>query len=476
MKKTVAFLLVILLFFLFGCFNKIQKQPHSSRQNAESPTSDALLNEYLHNLSKYEGTVREYGKAASYIHMDEKFVIGIIYPKTDLNSLNTAIDRWVNETVAMYKAETDTAKSLTTPAELTVSYESYLINNKETGIRMKGTFASPHLAHPVSIIKTFNADIASDSLLKLEQIIGNDNLESFRTLVADTAGVEQQAIDSEFLDNWLLTGTGMEISLPQGKYTASYEGTKTITFDYAALNSHFNLLLNGVSHEDSPDNQTPDQNSTPPQNQSSQQTVDPSKPMLALTFDDGPSVHTERLLDIFQGHGGKATFFVLGSLIEGREGTLQRIANEGHEIGNHSWNHRQLTTLSHNVITDQIMMTNAKIYDVTGIECGIVRPPYGSFDETVQLVGQELGIAFVNWSVDTLDWESKDAEAVHTEIISNAKNGAIILCHDLHETTVDAMETVIPQLLAEGYQLVTVSELMSFSHSTLEPGKMYYCQ
>ena len=125
-------------------------------------------------------------------------------------------------------------------------------------------------------------------------------------------------------------------------------------------------------------------------------------------------------------------------------------------------------------ITDEIMMTRAKIYEVTGKDCVIMRPPYGAWNDDEKAVGKDLGVAFVNWSVDTLDWKSRDAEAVYNEIINNASDGAIILCHDLHETTVDAMETVIPKLVEEGYQLVTVSELMSFSKKPLEAGKIHY--
>ena len=141
-----------------------------------------------------------------------------------------------------------------------------------------------------------------------------------------------------------------------------------------------------------------------------------------------------------------------------------------------TWNHRQLTRLTSQEITDQIMMTRAKIFEVTGVDCTIVRPPYGACNDNVQGVGITTGVSFINWSVDTLDWKNKNAQAIYNEIISTAKNGDIILCHDLHKTTVDAMELVIPKLIADGYQLVTVSELMKYSNTPLEAGKIYYMQ
>ena len=203
---------------------------------------------------------------------------------------------------------------------------------------------------------------------------------------------------------------------------------------------------------------------------------DPNKPMLALTFDDGPSDHTNRLLDIFKEHGGHGTFFVLGERIDGRQSTLVRIAREGHEIGNHTWSHCLLTSLSPQDILDQIMSTRTKIHHVTGQDCLTVRPPYGASNDSVLAVGNSIGVSFINWSVDTLDWKTRDAQAVYNEIIDHAYNGAIILCHDLHGSTVDAMEEVIPKLLEEGYQLVTVTQLLESSRGSLEAGNMYYEQ
>lgn len=203
------------------------------------------------------------------------------------------------------------------------------------------------------------------------------------------------------------------------------------------------------------------------------QSVDPSKPMLALTFDDGPSVHTERLLNIFMTYGGKGTFFVVGNKIAGREAILKRMADEGHEIGGHGWNHANLSQLGEQGIVDQIMMTRAKIYSATGYDCHIIRPPYGARSDMLGWTAAKLGVGLVLWSVDTLDWKTRNADAVYNAVTANARDGAIILCHDLHGTTVDAMERVIPALINAGYQLVTVSEMMSCSANPFQAGNVY---
>ena len=201
--------------------------------------------------------------------------------------------------------------------------------------------------------------------------------------------------------------------------------------------------------------------------------IDPAKPMIALTFDDGPSAHTDRLLDIFKEYGGKGTFFLVGGHVDYRPDTVKRIAAEGHEIGGHSVDHPQLTKLSSEDVAYQLSWTRDKICEVTGVDSYLVRPPYGAYDDEVQRIAAGLGIAFINWSVDTLDWKYKNAETVHDKIMSDVFDGAVILCHDIHKTTVDAMETVIPELLDMGYQLVTVSDLLSVKNEMLTAGAVY---
>ncbi len=463
MKKLVSLFLTFIILLFCGCAT--QKQP------VQETETHSILDEYLENMDEYEVAVRDFGKPASYIHMDEGIVVGVLYPETDYPFLNTAISQWVAETAKTYIAEVADNENTTDLSELTLSYESHLIDQSTVSVKLSGTFFSPQLAHPIDITKTFNADTSAQQLLTLNDIIKNSHKDEFLEKALEKSGVKVEDIDSEFLTNWLLTGDGIELTLIRGDYLPMSAGTKKLSFSFDELSE----MLTKDFKFTAPKPETESSEKPPtPQVPHNTQTVDPNKPMLALTFDDGPSAHTERLLDLFEKHGGKGTFFVLGNMIDGRETTLQRIFVEGHEIGNHSWSHRQLTTLSEEEITDQIMMTRAKIYDITGADCLIVRPPYGSYDETVQKVGADLDVYFINWSVDTLDWKHKDARAIYDEIINSAKDGSIILCHDLHKTTVDAMVTVIPKLIESGYQLVTVSELMEHSENRLEPGNIYY--
>jgi len=197
------------------------------------------------------------------------------------------------------------------------------------------------------------------------------------------------------------------------------------------------------------------------------------KPMIALSFDDGPSQHTERILDLLEEHGGRATFFVLGYRIERYMETVERMLYLENELANHSWTHTNLTTLNEEAIIWEIMTTNAAIEAVAGYAPQIVRPPFGRTCARVRQVAEDLGFALTNWSLDPLDWRYRDPDRIYNVIMDEKKDGAVVVLHDIHATTAQAMERVIPRLVEEGFQLVTVSEVLEYLYGELVPGKVY---
>jgi len=405
--------------------------------------------------------------------LGEDLVVHILYPTGDIPALNHAIQEWVTDTVAYYQAEAEGSGGNEDAAELTVEYNSYLTGKDLVSVKLTGVFDQPYLAHPIDVAATFSADRKTGKVLKLTDLLLPGGEETLRDMVVDQAGIDPEAVDDGVLDLWILNKEGLEITLKRGDYLPMSDGSVTLFYPYEELKDFLTLSEDPV--QDSPQID-PVQGEDPAgedQKEPEPATPDMDKPMLALTFDDGPSKHTARLLDVFAKYGGKGTFFVVGNLIEGREETLQRMTAEGHEIGGHSWNHRQLTKLGKGELTDQIMNTRAKIYDATGVDTTIMRPPYGSYNDQVKTVSASLDVALINWSVDTLDWKHKDADAVYEAVMKEAKDGAIILCHDLYESTAAAMERAIPDLMAQGYQLVTVSELLEANGKTMEPGKVY---
>ncbi len=191
---------------------------------------------------------------------------------------------------------------------------------------------------------------------------------------------------------------------------------------------------------------------------------------VALTFDDGPSYYTESLLDILKEHNVKATFFVLGAQVRIQSETVQRMFQEGHQIGNHTWDHPNLTHLPDAKIREQLQLTDDLIAQLIGEQTPFLRPPYGAYNDSV-LAASRLPIIF--WSVDPLDWKNRDAETVAARI-SDAPVGAIILAHDIHKSTVDAVPAIIAALHGRGIHFVTVSKL--FEPQTLLPQNVYIRQ
>lgn len=202
--------------------------------------------------------------------------------------------------------------------------------------------------------------------------------------------------------------------------------------------------------------------------------IDPSRPMLALTFDDGPGKYTSELLDILEKYNVHATFFVLGNMIGKREGVVKRTVSAGHEIGIHTWDHSTLTKLGKEDIRQKIMSVSSLLEDVAGYTPRLMRPPGGGYNDDVKAVCAEEGLLIVRWNVDTEDWKTRDSDATYNAIMKDAKDGAIILCHDIHEQTVAAMDRTIAALLNEGYQLVTVSELLLYSQTQPVAGDVVY--
>lgn len=186
--------------------------------------------------------------------------------------------------------------------------------------------------------------------------------------------------------------------------------------------------------------------------------VNENGPVIALTFDDGPYPKvTGHILDVLEKNGVCATFFVLGSRIEGHEDMLTRMDELGCEIGNHSFSHADLTRLSKADCQRELSDTDAEIRRVTGHEASVVRPPYGYYNKTVM---SAVGRPLILWTVDTNDWRGKAPGEIADYVIQQAKEGSVILMHDQQTQTADAMEMIIPTLIDEGFRFVTVSELI----------------
>lgn len=192
------------------------------------------------------------------------------------------------------------------------------------------------------------------------------------------------------------------------------------------------------------------------------------KKVVALTFDDGPNpTTTPQALDILKKYKAKATFFMVGKAVAGNEEIIKRVLKEGHAVGNHSWDHPVLTNLTVDQAQQEINSTTDALQKAGVKKVHLMRPPYGAINQTIQ---NSVDQSFILWDIDSLDWKNRNTASIMSEV-KKTQPGSIILMHDIHQTTIDALPTVIEYLQSQGFELVTVDELMG---ENLELHKAYY--
>lgn len=198
-------------------------------------------------------------------------------------------------------------------------------------------------------------------------------------------------------------------------------------------------------------------------NKNSYSKVNTSLPFIALTFDDGPhATNTPRLLDILKERNVKATFYVVATNVKRYPEIMRRIVAEGHEIGNHTVTHGNLTKMSPDEVRSELSRSREAIIATTGIAPRTMRPPYGAITaDQKDWIRREFGYPSILWSVDPEDWKKPGASVVTRRLVSGAAPGGILLVHDIHASTIDAIPSAIDQLLAKGLQFVTVTQLIA---------------
>lgn len=180
--------------------------------------------------------------------------------------------------------------------------------------------------------------------------------------------------------------------------------------------------------------------------------------VIAITFDDGPhSVYTAQLLDGLAQRNVKATFFIVGERIAGNEELVRRMYDEGHLIGNHTYSHIQLGAVNFRTACDEIDRTNKALEEITGNKVSFIRPPYGDYSDELEA---EIDMTKVLWSIDPEDWNTTNTDAVVNAVVKNAKDGDIILLHDIYPSSVAAALRIIDELKARGFIFVTVDEIL----------------
>lgn len=201
-----------------------------------------------------------------------------------------------------------------------------------------------------------------------------------------------------------------------------------------------------------------------------QRVIDKDKPMVALTFDDGPNHNTSLVLDILEKYGVKATFFLLGCNISGNEKVIARMKEMDMEIGNHMYSHKLITRLNDEKVKEELKKVDDLVFDIVEEYPTLIRPSYGTYNRHAkELVDRPI----ITWNVDTMDWKYHSSKRIANRVMKDVRDGSIVLMHDIYRATANSLDKFIPKLLDEGYQLVTVSELLYYKGIDIEAGEVY---
>lgn len=381
------------------------------------------------------------------IEEHENNIIGIHYPKTEIKSLNEEIEQYVFETKKQFLKEVPTYLSLV-PSELNIDYEYWEVGNRYYNIVLKTFMTSPTLAHPIHMVKTFVYDSVKKQFLTLLDVaeIKASTIKSTLLLHHKDCILFRELennVTEDLLSSMMFTFTDHSILLYFNPYEISNGSCMIIKEEIPFQN--FKVEIEKVNSS----SKTFEYHKV-----SKNLAID--KKTIALTFDDGPSKYTKEIVSLLEEYDSNATFFILGNKVKNYSETLNFVLEKGNELGNHSYNHKQLTRLSKEELKKQIEDTNQVVKDTLGYQITLLRPTYGAINNRIK---KNIDMDLVLWNVDTMDWKLKNSKAIAKKALHDIKDGKIVLMHDIYKTTLEALKLILPELKKQGYQIVTVSEL-----------------
>ena len=464
----IPFLILLFSAGLFGIY--FLNQSHSRQTTAPSDEK------YYFADSKYSGI------RSKFVTRDNKREkVSIEYPITENEKINRLISESIDKIDRDFQNTVLLATVFDKPMTETIGYQvthntsealSIVINIKQD---MNG-------AHPASMTQFWTFDKKSGEVVGLADFTEQSDeaaeaiISAAKNSISQTIKQRQQPeidlneiINKEALSNFIITNNGNSLAWPLGQASllpSSY-GELTITVPISSVSKYLqNPTARKLANIPKPPEPKPEPAPAPAAPTPAPTT---GNKVIALTFDDGPGPYTAHLLDILDQYGAKATFFLIGSKVSARANTLRRMQSRGHQLGNHSWSHPELNKVSAEQLASEIDQTNNVIKQAVGTKPNIIRPPYGAFNRAVLDQFRQRGMSAVVWSVDTRDWADRNSEIVCSRAVAGARNGAVILMHDIHQTSVNAVPCILSSLKQQGYSFVTVQNLIG----DMTPGAVY---
>ena len=449
----IPFLISLFSAGLFGIY--FLNQSHSRQTTAPSDEK------YYFADSKYSGI------RSKFVTRDNKREkVSIEYPITENEKINRLISESIDKIDRDFQNTVLLATVFDKPMTETIGYQvthntsealSIVVNIKQD---MNG-------AHPASMTQFWTFDKKSGEVVGLADFTEQSDeaaeaiISAAKDNISQTIKQRQQPeidlneiINKEALSNFIITNNGNSLAWPLGQASllpSSY-GELTITVPISSVSKYLqNPTARKFANIPKPAEKPKPAPATP--------TPIVANKTIALTFDDGPGPYTEKLLDILDKYDAKATFFLIGSKVSARANTLRRMQSREHQLGNHSWSHPELPKLSVDQIAGEIDRTNEAIRQATGVKPSILRPPYGAVNGVVLEQLRLRNMSSILWSVDTRDWADRNSQIVCSRAVAGARPGAVILMHDIHQTSVNAVPCILSSLKQQGYSFVTIQRL-----------------
>ena len=382
-------------------------------------------------------------------------VISIHYPKTNIKELDREIESDIVKQYMAFSKEYGNSDYLMDRDELNIDYQYDKSNNNYISITLTIYINSYKLQYPSWSVITYNFDgnkkeklqlsdfFSEKELIKLKQKIKSMMLEKYQDCIIVENLEQLLAQDFSNYPYFSFDQDNFYFYFPEEKLASDYHEIITISIPQSELSSTISLVSSKQQEETISIGKQ-------------QSIIDPTKPVVALTFDDGPSCYTEEILETLRRNEVCATFFVLGNKVEDYQEVLKKSVSYHNELGNHSYNHKWLSRLPINSLKEQIEKTQQVLQETLSYQPKYLRPTYGSVNDRIR---KNTELKIVLWTVDTKDWKITNVDRIIEKATTNIKDGDIILMHDIFERSSQALEEIIPILKEQGFQFVTISEL-----------------
>ncbi|NYF25123.1 polysaccharide deacetylase family protein [Sporosarcina sp. JAI121] len=477
--------LTVSAIYLFSLSNKNEAATLSEKKQTATPTPVVI-----DTIDSHYPGIKIITETSNDVHSP----FAIQYPQSLHRAFNDDISLYIKNAKQNYLTKMDENKkhgsklkgelniSFKTLSHHSGNYSFVLVNSRATSNTIRTTEIrsfrlNPETGEGLSIADVFERNpkhLETLSSLVREALYNDPKLAD--SLLPEEVQLHTEPIWENF-NNFAITDESITFYFDEYELTDGVAGPVIAAIPYSNVNSllsdNFKLAVEDKDENppnaDSDNNGTEGNSTTPPSKETESTTdqgvdnnelteeLDSGIKQVALTFDDGPDPKvTMQILETLNKYDAKATFFMLGSRVEYYPEIAKSVQEAGHELGNHTWNHPDLTKAGMEKIRNEIDKTSSMIENVTGQQATAFRPPYGAVNETVR---SQSNLPIILWDVDTLDWKHRDSNKLLTNVKSMTKNGSIILMHDIHQSTADGLDSVLTYLQSEGYTFVKVSEL-----------------